>query len=77
MEIRERGLEEGMSIQGKADNDASISATPDPAVRNVADVNGIGIYSTTARWTDMALEPKRGLDASNTIFLVPPRKRWF
>jgi hypothetical protein len=56
------------------------SATADPATQNVVsttDVNGIGIYSSTARWTfsqDMTLEPKRGLDASNTVFLVLPRK---
>jgi hypothetical protein len=71
-------LEEGMLIRVR--DDVSISATSGPATQNVGsttDVNGIGIYTSTARWTfsqDMTLEHKRGLDASNALFLVLPLK---
>ncbi|KAF8817283.1 hypothetical protein BYT27DRAFT_7075072 [Phlegmacium glaucopus] len=72
-------LEEGMLIHAKAEDDASLSTTAYSTTQNVSttDIHGIGIYSSTARWTfsqDVTLEPKRGLDASNTVFLVLPRK---
>lgn len=72
-------LEKGMSAQVNAEDDAFLSALADPAIQKVVstmDINGIGIYSSTARWTfsrDATLEPKRELEASTKVFLVLPR----
>ena len=71
--------EKELLTQVNTEDDAFLSAKADPVTQKVVstmDINGIGIYSSTARWTfsrDATLEPKRELDASNKVFLVLPR----
>lgn len=68
-------LEEGILTQVNAEDDNTfLSAKTDPATQKVVstmDINGIGIYSSTARWTFSGDATE--LDASNKVFLVLPR----